>query len=167
MREEAGSARGLGKGVSGDGANAGWRGERMDGGQGWMGPTSRSSHSWERRRETQEITNTDKKGKWKRRAHTARNEAKVGSDENLEVVVEMKIKREEGNWLAEGNFQIWGSIRRGIAFSDTEKGQCRAVRDLGSLPSPRLSSPQHSKAVDASPERVAAVRTSTFPRSAK
>ena len=129
------------------GAKAGRRGEPRgcaDGGQGWMGPTSRSSHSWEQRLEKQKVTNTDKKGKWKKRARTARNEAKVGSDENLEVVigkVEMKIKREEGKWLAQGNFQILGSVSRGITFSDTEKDRCHSVRDLGSASSPQDSCP--------------------------
>jgi len=48
----------------------------------------------------------------------------------------MKIKREEGKWLAPGSFQVLGSIGE-ITFSDAEKGQCCTMRDLGSLTSPQ------------------------------
>jgi len=51
--EEAGSARELGKRMSRGGSKCWGAPGCAEGGQGWMGPMSRSSHSWEQRREKQ------------------------------------------------------------------------------------------------------------------
>lgn len=81
MREEDGSCTGTGQedGLRWEAAQAGAGSPGgVGGGQGWVGPTSQSSHRCEQ-------CHGKQKCKWRTRACMVRDEAKVGR-ENLEVV---------------------------------------------------------------------------------